>query len=837
VHGALARPRRQAAQQRAAAAAQLDLERRQAHLEAQGTSREDRHDPIFHDTARTRRAFTTASHDVGRAFTDVPPLQGILQAMSENGPSRADLHVHSAASAHSRLGVQRALGLPECATPPEEVYALAKRRGMDFVTITDHDTIDGALQISDRADVFVSEELTASFRGEPQAVHVLCYGITPDDHEWLQAHRSDVDACAEYLHSSRIACALAHPFYAVGAPLTAQHRRRLARLFPVWEVRNGSRAMELNMPAAVYIDTHGGTGVGGTDDHAGVDIGRTFTETPPAANWREFLDHIRAGDAGAHGEQGSAAKWAHAAMALAIRVHGCPGGGAAPDPRAVLRMVQRVMSEGDARAGAIGADLGPQDACALLRTWLQAIDVPLDAAELLAMLQDETFSHAALYRRARRAHERGLARAVEDALAAATSGGDPAGAALALFSACIPAVPYAPATAFLAREKRKLMHREGEAPRVALVADAVGGMHGVTHTLGQIRDRGVPGFEVEIVGTDAIADRRLSAVTEVDIPFYGGLKVGVPSVPAIVEALSDGRYDLVHLCSPGPAGAAAAIVARMTELPVVGSYHTELAAYTALRTDDPRLALGAQMAIAAFYGQCRTVLSPSAASDAVLAGMGIAPERIGRWDRGVDTHRFRPDLRDEALLPGELNVLYAGRLTTEKGVSLLADAFLAARERDPRLHLCLAGGGPEESALRERLGAHATFLGWLQGDDLARTYASADIFLFASRTDTFGQVLLEAQASGLPVVAVAEGGPCELVEDGVTGLLRPPDAAALARAVLDLARVPAARRRLARAGRQAVAERSWERALAHLADGYRRALGEPATAAPERRVA
>jgi glycosyltransferase involved in cell wall biosynthesis/predicted metal-dependent phosphoesterase TrpH len=764
-------------------------------------------------------------------------LQGILQAMSATSVTRADLHVHSTASTQSRLGVQRALGLPECATPPEEVYDLAKRRGMDFVTITDHDTIAGALEIADRADVFVSEELTVSFRGEPQAVHVLCYGITPDDHDWLQGHNGDVDACAEYLHCNEIACALAHPFYAVAAPLTAQHRRRLARLFPVWEVRNGSRAMELNMPAAVYIDTHGGTGVGGTDDHAGIDIGRTYTETPPAASWRAFLDHIRAGDAGAHGDQGSAAKWAHAAMALAVRVHGCPGGGGAPDPRVVLKMITRVMSEGDARAGAIGADLGPQDACDLLRTWLRAIDLPADDEELLALLQDDAFSHAGLYRRARRAHERGLANAVEHALAAAIGGGDPAGAALGLFTACIPAVPYAPATAFLGREKRKLVHREGEPPRVALVADAVGGMHGVTHTLQQIRDRGVPGFDVEIVGTDAIADRRLGAVAEVDIPFYAGLKVGVPSVPAIVEALSDGRYDLVHLCSPGPAGAAAAIVARMIELPVVGSYHTELAAYAALRTEDPRLAIGAQLAIGAFYGQCRTVLSPSAASDAVLAGMGIDPQRIGRWDRGVDIDRFRPELRDATLLPGELNVLYTGRLTTEKGVDLLADAFLAAHERDPRLHLCLAGGGPEEGALRERLGGHATFLGWLHGDALARAYASADTFLFASRTDTFGQVLLEAQASGLPVVAVAEGGPRELIEDGVTGLLRPAEAGALADALLELARHPAARARLAQAALRAVAGRSWERALGRLADGYRRALGEPATAAPQRRVA
>src|SRR4026209_690932 len=102
--------------------------------------------------------------------------------------SRADLPCHSSASAAPRLGVQRSLGLPECATPPEEVYELAKQRGMEFVTITDHDTIDGCLEIADRHDVFISEELTVWFRAEPQAVHLLCFGISPDDHGWLQEY-------------------------------------------------------------------------------------------------------------------------------------------------------------------------------------------------------------------------------------------------------------------------------------------------------------------------------------------------------------------------------------------------------------------------------------------------------------------------------------------------------------------------------------------------------------------------------------------------------------------------------------------------------------------------
>ena len=751
--------------------------------------------------------------------------------MTPQHTSKVDMHCHSTASQLSKLDVQQALGLPECATPPQEVYALAKARGMDFVTITDHDTIAGVLEIAHLPDVFISEELTTWFRGEPQAVHVLCYGISADDHAWLQANAGDVELVAEYLHDNEIACALAHPFYAVEAPLLPRHRRRLAQLFPVWEVRNGSRAAELNLPAAVYIETHGGTGIAGSDDHAGVDIGRTWTETPAAAGPAEFLEHLRSGRADARGDQGSAAKWAHAAMALAIRVHGDVGDAAPPSPRPLLTMVERIMREGDQRgvggdsSGGLGAELAPENARGLLRAWLAAVELDGDEHDLLALMQDPSFSHAALERRARRCHERKLRVAVGDAVAGAGNGANPLPALAAIFDACVAAIPYAPATAFLGREKAKLARREGEPVRVALIADGVGEMHGVTRTLEEIRERGVPGYDVEVIGTDASVDRRLSAVAEVDMPYYKGLKIGVPSLPAVVDALADGRYDIVHLCSPGPAGIAAGLVARVMELPVVGSYHTELAAYARVRAADPMLEAGMRLALGAFYGQAQVVLSPSAASDAVLAGLGIASERIGRWDRGVDLGRFSPDHRVEDALPGEITVLYAGRLTHEKGADLLADAFLRARARDPRLHLCLAGGGPEEQMLRDRLGDAATFLGWLEGEEHARAYASADLFLFASRTDTFGQVLLEAQASGLPIVAVDEGGPSSIVSDGVSGLLRPADADALADALVELAASPERRARLAAGGRVAVADRTWERALGRLADGYRRAVG------------
>ncbi len=733
--------------------------------------------------------------------------------MSPLSTSRVDLHCHSSASEVSKLGVQRSVGLPECATPPQEVYELAKRRGMDFVTITDHDTIDGCLEIADYDDVFISEELTAWFRGEPQAVHVLCFGLTPDDHARLQEWNRDLEACAEYLHSRGIACSLAHPFYAVEAPLSPAHRRALAQLFPVWEIRNGSRARELNMPAAIYIETHGGTGTGGSDDHAGVDIGRTFTETPSAATPEEFLGHLREGRAEPRGEQGSAAKWAHAAMALATRAllladrtrrgqvlsgagDGVHDGGPGPDPAAILTIAERLLREGDARRGEVTADIGPADARALLEAFVASVGVEPGRA-LIDHMQAEGFSHAELERRARRVHEGRLRRAAVAAVENLEGAADPSGRGAAmveagrdLLGAAIPAIPYAPAAAFLGREKAKLKASEGPR-RIALIADGIESMHGVTHTIERIRDLGVPGYEVEVVGTDRNVDRRLPAVAEIQVPFYAGLELGLPGLPAVVDALAEEDFDAVHLTSPGPANVIAALVARMMGLPMLGSWHTDFGAYADLHTSSPELTGWTNFALSLLYRQCRRVLSPSPAGDESLLALGIERGLVGRWERGVDTSRFDPALRDPGLHPGKIKVLYAGRLTREKGTDLLADSFLRAHSVNPALHLLLAGGGPEAEGLRKRLGERATFLGWLEGDSLARAYASADIFCFCSRTDTFGQVLVEAGASGLPVVAVDEGGPSSIVVEGETGRLCEPDAERLAAAILQLADSPA----------------------------------------------
>ena len=149
-----------------------------------------------------------------------------------------------------------------------------------------------------------------------------------------------------------------------------------------------------------------------------------------------------------------------------------------------------------------------------------------------------------------------------------------------------------------------------------------------------------------MIGTDPRVDRRLPAVAEVDVPFYTGLSVGVPSIPELIETIADGRYDVSCTWSrPGRRVSARRLRRRMGGTPICGSYHTELGAYAALRAGRPADWAGMRMALAMFYGQCEVVLSPSPSSDESLAALGD-PGRIGRWARGVDLALYEGARRD-----------------------------------------------------------------------------------------------------------------------------------------------------------------------------------------------
>ena len=286
------------------------------------------------------------------------------------------------------------------------------------------------------------------------------------------------------------------------------------------------------------------------------------------------------------------------------------------------------------------------------------------------------------------------------------------------------------------------------------------------------------------------------------------LKVrGVPGYAiSFTDNLTRADGDLIHLCGSGMATEQAVGLAGPAGIPLVSSFG------------------------AGVHRDSRLVLSPSRAADARLVGLGVDPGRIRRWELGVNPERFSPAHYHPEAMPagaldaaGQINVLCSGPLDHEHDIGLLTDAFEVARERDRRLHLVLVGTGRDEAALRSRLGSTATFLGELSAEALARAYASADLMV-CPQADGYGQPILDAQASGLPVLAVGDGAAVELIQSGRNGCLAPSSAPALAEALLSLARRATLRERLATGGLLVSRERTWERSLRQLAAAWSDAL-------------
>lgn len=320
------------------------------------------------------------------------------------------------------------------------------------------------------------------------------------------------------------------------------------------------------------------------------------------------------------------------------------------------------------------------------------------------------------------------------------------------------------------------------------------------------------------------------------IPLYGEMRVYVPRLAPFRAAVAASDARVVHLTTPGPVGLAAMRIARQLNLPMVGSFHTDLAAYARLLSGSDRLGGVMRTFLRWPYGRCQRVLAPSDATRLMLAGAedGVVDRRrIDIWRRGVDSVRFTPDRRDQAIRDAwgvsleRPAILYVGRVSREKRLQLLP-ALSDALSRHGFAHrFIIVGRGPMDEELRARL-PDAVFTGVLHGDDLAAAYASADVFVFPSQTDTAGNVVLEAQASGLPVLVSGIGGPRENVIDGQTGHVvsgETPDAWLFHLA--PLLRSGGSRLAMGAAARRYAELCSWPNALAPLYEAYRELAGEP----------
>lgn len=372
--------------------------------------------------------------------------------------------------------------------------------------------------------------------------------------------------------------------------------------------------------------------------------------------------------------------------------------------------------------------------------------------------------------------------------------------------------------------------------RIALFTDTFPPtVNGVARTLGRLVRHAVErGHQVAVISTRVSRDPWESATHHhqlpgVPMPVYPELQIARPLDRAGKRLLAAFQPELVHVATESTVGWSGRGWARKHRVPLVSSFHTDFPAYLA-GYGFGGLEKPVWRGLRAFHSMARITFCPSSATRNQLRMQGFRHD-VRIWSRGVDTEQFSPAYRRdtfrEKMAPGAKKILlYTGRLAPEKRLDVLMEAFhLVRKALGPEVALVLVGDGPWMGRLREQAGEGVHFLGYRRGVPLAEAYAAGDVFAFPSDTETFGNVVTEALASGLPVVAPAKGGVTDSVIPGRTGILVPPgDPVAFAEALIRILSNDPLRMELA-AGARAFAEtRGWASILDGLLRDYQDAL-------------
>jgi len=827
--------------------------------------------------------------------------------MLETRTVRMDTHCHSRASSKPVIAAAGFVGAPESYSEPERVYEQALKRGMDLVTITDHDTIDGAMELVDKnyPDFVVGQEVSVHFPEDRCLLHVLVWDLSPDLHDEIARDnlRSDVYAFAAWLAQRNLPHALAHPLYVQNGRLTPWHIERCALLFKNFETINGAHDDSLNAAIARFvrslspgkiqtlIDRHhikphwprvwekGCTG--GSDDHALLNVGRAWTSmhigTGEDIDAVEFVRRIGQGRAGAGGSGGHPSLLAHQIASVGAQHFARTGhkkrsatgryasakllkffGASAPAPskarliathlwrRAVPFEIKRRRSSGPtlplllkdftdtlARYPELKENLDPS-------TWTDGppvsqhetmasfiTDLIATMSGTLATTMPEALSDK---------RYRDLARQIQTYLM--------------LQAAQLPYI----LSLYCQNKERAFVqhfadhtdthdHADAARPtRVLKFTDTLADVNGVCRFIQNTARTALKNNQDLTVFTSTRLEtpdtpniRNFTPIFATKMPKYETLDLALPPMLEMLRAADNERPDVIHISTPGPVGLVGFIAARMLKVPVVGTYHTDFPSYVDELFDDHVSTTICKHFMSAFYKQFRAVFSRSDDYASKLADLGIRQDRLVRLRPGFDNEQFSPKLRDPSVwtrvgVPEHgVKVMYCGRVSTEKNLPVLVDRWRDIKQRIEETgnsaQLVIIGDGPYRAPMEQRLaGSDAHFLGFKHGEELATLYASSDVFVFPSTTDTLGQVVMEAQASGVPVVASDQGGPKEVIEHGVTGLVLPiDDADAWADAIVQLATDDAALARMGAAGVEHMKNFSFDASFAHYWEVHQRA--------------
>lgn len=317
------------------------------------------------------------------------------------------------------------------------------------------------------------------------------------------------------------------------------------------------------------------------------------------------------------------------------------------------------------------------------------------------------------------------------------------------------------------------------------------------------------------------------SLPSVALPRYPEVRLALPRPAPVHELVARFRPDLVHCATEFTTGRMGQLAAARANIPLVSSYHTDFARY-ADAYGAPWLRRAVTSYLGRFHRRSLRVYTPSGPARADLLRTGVQSVEV--WGRGVDAELFHPGRRSQAMraalgIGSRFTFLYVGRLAAEKRVDHILEAFRLASDTLPKgvIHLIIAGTGPMEAELRAAAPEGVTMLGFLERKSrLPDLYANCDAFVFASVTETLGLVVLEAMASGLPVIAVSAGGVADHLRNGQNGLAYPDgDVNAMAATMVRVASQWGLAHQLARGARRTAEELSWEAELARLDRSYR----------------
>lgn len=742
--------------------------------------------------------------------------------------SKADLHVHSKYSDRPSQWFLRRIGAPESFLEPDEIFRACRSAGMDFVTITDHNTIQGSLDIAHLPGTFISSELTTYFPENGCKLHVVVSGITERQFEEMQLLRENVYELQGYMVENRIVHSVAHPLYQINNRLTVELFEKMILLFSRFEGINGSRnqrACDISTTIlssltpeliSALADKHGiapvglepwnKTFIGGSDDTGGLYIAGAYTVTPRAAGVVDFLDFLREGQHEAAGEAGTSIRLANSLYRIAYHFYKerfIPPGAA--DRSLVGNFLQNLSQspeERPVRGTGLGATIKSKFKKKVQQAYMktQMGDIEQMIVQELSRVLDED----------EREHEEGgdnfasacrisqeLSFVFLKKAAEKIRKGELIGSLQAISSLgpmALGVTPYV--TAFSSQHRDEAFLREvcrsfpaaagleKRSGRKAWVTDTFEDVNGVTKTIrtlaGMAHDSQIPITVVtclEVTPDVPFPLKNFKPVGSFRLPEYESLLISYPPFMEMVAYFEEEQFDEVIISTPGSLGLIALGAAKMLGLSVKGIYHTDFPRFFADITEDERLGEMAWRFMRWFYGKMDEVLVPTMQYKELLVKGGFDPTMIDVMPRGINLKKFNRSYREtgfyaERGLSGGFTFVYAGRISREKNIEVLLKAYALLKERGVVADLVLVGDGPLREMLEEKYASERLlFTGYLHGEELARAYASADLFVFPSMTDTFGNVVLEAHASGLPAIVSNEGGPQEIVASHGSGLI------------------------------------------------------------------